>query len=81
VVAADLPVLREVLAPAGPAGTIAFHPPGDAGALAGAVRFMLAADPAVARRDQAATCLRETYAVAGMIDAYCRLLAIAPSSN
>lgn len=81
IVATDLPVLREVLGPAAPAGTIAFHPPGDPGALAGAVRFMLADYPSPASRAAAAIRLRDAYAVERMIDDYCRLLAIAPARN
>ncbi|MHA6730804.1 glycosyltransferase [Devosia sp. A369] len=72
VIAADLPVLREVLAPA---GTVAFHPVDDASALAEAVRVLLADYPSSAQRHAAALALRQVYAVERMIDDYCRLIA------
>ncbi|UXN73961.1 hypothetical protein N8D56_00870 [Devosia sp. A8/3-2] len=46
ILAADLPVLREVLAPAATQGLAAFHTPNDAAQLAVRVQTMLAQPPA-----------------------------------
>jgi glycosyltransferase involved in cell wall biosynthesis len=70
VVASNLPVLREVLAPA----LARFHAPDDAYALAAALRETLAAYPSPAERERSAAATRQTHAVDHMIDAYCRLL-------
>lgn len=72
VAATDLAVLREVLAPAG--GLARFHEPGDAVALAAAVRTILADYPAADVRAATAAAVTQVYAVDTMIDAYCRLL-------
>lgn len=72
IIAADLPVLREVLAPA---GTVAFHKADDAAALAAAVQTLLADYPSSAQRHATASALRRVYAVERMIEDYCRLLA------
>ena len=73
VVATDLPVLREVLAPVG--GLARFHKPGDAAALAAAVRTILADYPAADVRAATAAAVTRVHAVYTMIEAYCRLLA------
>ncbi|UJW84815.1 glycosyltransferase family 4 protein [Devosia sp. SL43] len=70
VVASDLPVLREVLAPA----LARFHPPNDAAALAAGIGDTLAHYPSTAERAASASATQQAHAVGGMIDAYCRLL-------
>lgn len=70
VVASDLPVLREVLAPA----IARFHVPGNAEDLARSVAAMLAEYPAMDARAASSAATRQAHAVEAMIDAYCRLL-------
>lgn len=72
ILAADLPVLREVLAPAAITG---FAPPGDAEAWAAALRHRLAHSPSAAQRRAAAQALHAAHGVSAMLEAYCRLLA------
>ncbi|WP_323013945.1 glycosyltransferase family 4 protein [Devosia sp.] len=71
ILAADLPVLREVLAPA----AVAFAPLDSSEAWAAALRHMLAHYPSPARRRAAAEALQVAHGVPAMIEAYCRLLA------
>lgn len=74
VLAADLPVLREVLAPAVPHGMAAFAPP-DSAAWAQELKRLLAHPPTSERRKAAAAALHAAHGVPAMIEAYCRLLA------
>lgn len=71
ILAADLPVLREVLSPA----CAAFAPLGDIDAWASALRHMLAHYPSQGQRAAAADALHQAHGVPAMIEAYCRLLA------
>ncbi|HTM76376.1 MAG TPA: glycosyltransferase, partial [Devosia sp.] len=74
IVAADLPVLREVLQPAVEGGMTQFHPPKDVAALASAIAAVLADYPDAARRMASAAAMSERHGVAPMLDAYERLL-------
>ena len=71
VVASDLPVLREVL---GPAGLVRFHTPGDATALASAARATLANPPDLAMRRATAQAAEASHSVARMIRSYLAVL-------
>ncbi len=75
IIAADLPVLREVLQPACGYGTVRFHAPTDAQALASAIRAVLAAYPDAAIRAASAGGMAGRHGIAPMLDAYERLLA------
>lgn len=74
ILAADLPVLRDVLAPA----IVAFHAPTDAARLAAVAKAMLAQRPDPGRIANAASAMRTRHGVESMIAAYCRLLAALP---
>ncbi|HTN60176.1 MAG TPA: glycosyltransferase, partial [Devosia sp.] len=74
IVAADLPVLREVLQPAVEGGMARFHPPKDAVALASAIAAILADYPDTVRRMASAEAMIERHGVPPMLDAYERLL-------
>ena len=71
IVASDLPVLREVLEPA---GLVRFHAPGDAAALAEAVRAALANPPDLVARKAAAQRAEAQHSVAKMIASYLAVL-------
>jgi len=75
VVAANLPVLREVLQPACARGMAQFHAPDDATALASQIRAMLEDYPSAALRHACAEAMAEQHGIAPMLDAYECLLA------
>lgn len=79
VVASDLPVLREVLGPAG--DMVQFHRVGDATALAGAVSAALKPCPTSAQRTASSAAMRKTHDVAKMIESYCKLLTVFPEGR
>ena len=72
IVAADLPVLREVLQPA---GLVRFHAAGDAAALAAAVREALASPPDAMARVSTAQAAIAQHSVARMVQSYLAVLA------
>jgi glycosyltransferase involved in cell wall biosynthesis len=75
VLASDLPVLREVLAPAADHGLARFHPPADPARLADAAAALLALKPGKDLRLASAEATGRQFAIDRMIDAYCRLIA------
>lgn len=72
VLASDLPVLREVLAAA--EDMAGFHWPGSSDDLVHRAREMLGACPGRERREASAAAVAHEFAIARMIDAYCRLI-------
>jgi glycosyltransferase involved in cell wall biosynthesis len=78
IVATDLPVLAEVL---WPAGLVRFHPVGDATALAAAVLDTLKVPPNAATRAATARAAAAQHSVAKMIQSYMALLAPAVGSR
>ncbi|MFK4810326.1 glycosyltransferase family 4 protein [Devosia sp. ZW T5_3] len=78
ILAADLPVLREVLAPAATLGLAAFHAPSDAAQFAAAVSAMLAQPPSPQQRAASASAMQAQHGIEPMISAYCRLLETLP---
>jgi glycosyltransferase involved in cell wall biosynthesis len=76
IVAADLPVLREVLGDLDPE-LVRFHAPEDAAALAREVAALAAALPDGARRLQLATAAHRRHGVDAMVDRYMALIAAA----
>lgn len=78
VLAAGLPVLRDVLAPAEAMGMAAFHDPLDAAQLAGTAQTMLVTPPGAQRRAASIEAMRARHGIEPMIEAYCRLLDTLP---
>lgn len=78
ILAADLPVLREVLAPAATLGLAAFHAPNDAAQLAATAQAMLAQPPSPQQRATSASAMQAQHGIEPMISAYCRLLETLP---
>ena len=78
IVAADLPVLREVLAPAATQGLAAFHAPSDAAQLSATANAMLAQSPSPQQRAASASPIQSQHGIEPMISAYCRLLETLP---
>ena len=78
ILAADLPVLREVLAPAANLGLAAFHAPNDAAQLAATAQVMLAQPPSPQQRAASARAMQSQHGIEPMISAYCRLLETLP---
>ncbi|MDB5537446.1 MAG: hypothetical protein JWQ65_2321 [Devosia sp.] len=74
IVAADLPVLREVLQPACGHGLAHFHQPADVASLAAVVRTMLGQYPNAACRAASARAMADRHGIAPMLDAYELLL-------
>ena len=74
IVAADLPVLREVLAEEGQPQMVHFHPPTDADAMKRAIEAALAAPPSVTDRQAYADLLRARHGRERMMDSYERFL-------
>jgi glycosyltransferase involved in cell wall biosynthesis len=74
VIATDLPVLREVLGAAADPTTLAFHPVGDAQALATAIDAMLASPPDPNTLQAVADAARRRYGLETMVRSYLDLL-------
>ncbi|KFC70684.1 Glycosyl transferase group 1 [Devosia sp. LC5] len=78
ILAADLPVLREVLAPAATLGLAVFHASNGATQLAATAKAMLAQPASPQQRTASATAMQSRHGIEPMVEAYCRLLETLP---
>lgn len=81
IVAADLPVLREVLAPGSDLDMVRFHPATDAAALARAARALLTQAASTARRARSAHAFLTQMGTAPMLARYRALLGMAAPAS